>query len=270
MNEEQQLTDRVMSKINLSKDKINLEKHVISLSKSVIDLSKKSNVDLGNLTAQVVVVLDYSGSMRGLYNDGTVQQTLNRLVPLGLTFDDNGAVEVFLFENSFRQMPAMDLGNYADYIRAVVKKSGYSMGGTCYAPVLNAVINGANVSVTETVETKSLFGFIKTKEITKLEHQPGLVNDTVPTYVLFITDGANSDESKTTKLLQDVCTKNVFIQFVGIGNESFRYLEQLDTLPGRSRDNTGFCRMSDLTAVPDDVLYTKVLEEFANWLKGKQ
>ena len=70
--------------------------------------------------------------------------------------------------------------------------------------------------------------------------------------------------------LQDVCTKNVFIQFVGIGNESFRYLEQLDTLSGRSRDNTGFCRMTDLTAVPDDVLCNKVLEEFANWLKGKQ
>lgn len=270
MNEEQQLTNRVMNKINLSKDKVNLEKHVISLSKSVIDLSKNSNVDLGNLTAQVVVVLDYSGSMSGLYNYGTVQETLNRLVPLGLTFDDNGTVEVFLFQNDFRQMPAMDLSNYADYIDAIVRKSGYGMGGTCYAPVLDAVINGANVPQTEIVETKGLFGFKKNKEVVKLVHQPGLVNDAVPTYVLFITDGANSDESKTTKLLQDVCTKNVFIQFVGIGNESFRYLEQLDTLSGRSRDNTGFCRMTDLTAVPDDVLYNKVLEEFANWLKGKQ
>ena len=269
MNEEQ-LTEKVMSKINLSKDKINLEKHVISLSKSVIDLSKKSNVDLSGITAQVVVVLDYSGSMSSLYNNGTVQQTLNRLIPLGLTFDDNGAVEVFLFQNDFRQMSAMNLSNYADYIDAVVRKSSYTMGGTCYAPVLDAVINGAKVSQTETVETKGLFGFKKNKEVVKLVHQPGLVNDAVPTYVLFITDGANSDETKTTKLLQSVCEKNVFIQFVGIGNDSFRYLEQLDTLPNRSRDNTGFCRMSDLTAIPDDVLYTKVLEEFANWLKGKQ
>lgn len=269
MNEEQ-LTQKVMSKINLSKDKVNLEKHVISLSKSVVDLSKKSSVDLGNTTAQVVVVLDYSGSMSGLYNNGTVQQTLNRLVPLGLTFDDNGAVEVFLFQNDFRQMPAMDLGNYADYIEAVVRKSGYTMGGTCYTPVLNAVINGAKVPYTETVETKGLFGFKKTKEVTKLEQRPGIVNDSTPTYILFITDGANSDESSTTLLLQKICEMNVFIQFVGIGNESFRYLEQLDTLGGRTRDNTGFCRMSDLTAVPDGVLYTKVLEEFANWLKGKQ
>lgn len=269
MNEEQ-LTEKVMSRINLSKDKINLEKHVISLSKSVIDLSKKSNVDLGNITAQVVVVLDYSGSMNSLYNNGTVQQTLSRLVPLGLTFDDNGAVEVFLFQNDFKQLDAMTLDNYADYIENVARKSGYSMGGTCYAPVLRAVINGADVSYTEVEEVKGFLGFKKQKEVVKLKHQPGIVNDAVPTYILFITDGANSDETKTSELLREVCAKNVFIQFVGIGNESFRYLEQLDTLSGRSRDNTGFCRMTDLTAVPDEQLYTTVLAEFANWLKGKQ
>ena len=268
--DEKQLTDKVMSKINLSKDKVNLEKHVISLSKSVIDLSKKSNVDLGNTTAQVVVILDYSGSMSGLYRNGTVQQTLNRLVPLGLTFDDNGAVDVFLFQNDFRETATMTLANYADYVDAVIDKAGYSMGGTCYAPVLEAVINGANVAYNEVETVKGFLGIKKQKTVTKLKHQPGLVNDSVPTYILFITDGANSDETATTKLLKDVCTKNVFIQFVGIGNESFRYLEQLDTLSGRARDNTGFCRMTDLNAVSDDLLYTKVLEEFANWLKGKQ
>ena len=268
--DEKQLTEKVMSKINLSKDKVNLEKHVISLSKSVIDLSKKSNVDLGNTTAQVVVILDYSGSMSGLYRNGTVQQTLNRLVPLGLTFDDNGAVDVFLFQDDFRETATMSLNNYADYVESVIDKAGYSMGGTCYAPVLDAVINGANISYTEIEEVKGFLGFKKQKEVVKMKHQPRLVNDSVPTYILFITDGANSDESKTTALLKQVCTKNVFIQFVGIGNESFRYLEQLDTLSGRARDNTGFCRMTDLTAVPDEQLYTTVLAEFANWLKGKQ
>ena len=269
MNEEQ-LTQKVMSKINLSKDKVNLEKHVISLSKSVVDLSKKSSVDLGNTTAQVVVVLDYSGSMSGLYNNGTVQQTLNRLVPLGLTFDDNGAVEVFLFQNDHRQLVSMNLENYSNYVDEIVKKSGYSMGGTYYAPVLEAVIEGHNDTKVERVETKGFLGFKRSKDVFSKVHVDGLVNDSVPTYILFITDGANSDETNTTHLLRRVCEKNVFIQFVGIGQESFRYLEQLDTLSGRTRDNTGFCRMTDLNAVPDDVLYTKVLEEFANWLKGKQ
>ena len=87
---EEELTQHVMGKISLSKDKNTLEKHVVNLSKTVVDLSHKSGVDLGATSAKVVVVLDFSGSMSTLYRNGTVQKTINRLVPLGLTFDDNG------------------------------------------------------------------------------------------------------------------------------------------------------------------------------------
>lgn len=97
---EEELTKEVMGKISLSKDKTNLEKHVVSLSKTVVNLSKKSGVDLESTSAKVVVVLDYSGSMNGLYKNGTVQRTINRLVPLGLTFDDNGTIDVYLFSTT--------------------------------------------------------------------------------------------------------------------------------------------------------------------------
>ena len=99
----------MMGKISLSKDKVNLEKHVVSLSKCVVNLSKKSGVDLGSTSAKVVVVLDYSGSMTNLYSNGTVQKTINRLVPLGLTFDDNGSIDVYLFQNDYRKLPDLNL-----------------------------------------------------------------------------------------------------------------------------------------------------------------
>ncbi len=98
---EEELAQEMMEKISLSKDKVNLEKHVVSLSKCVVDLSKKNGVDLGSTSAKVVVVLDYSGSMANLYSNGTVQKTINRLVPLGLTFDDNGSIDVYLFQNDY-------------------------------------------------------------------------------------------------------------------------------------------------------------------------
>lgn len=69
---EKGLTQKIMGKISLSKDKVNLEKHVVSLSKCVVSLSKESGVNLGAASAKVVVVLDYSGSMRRLYTNGTV------------------------------------------------------------------------------------------------------------------------------------------------------------------------------------------------------
>ena len=65
---ENEFADKLMKRINLSKDKINLEKHVVNLSKCVVNLKKETGVDLGNIRAKVVVALDYSGSMTSLYN----------------------------------------------------------------------------------------------------------------------------------------------------------------------------------------------------------
>lgn len=249
-----QLSERIMGKINLSKDKINLEKHVVNLSKCVVDLSKKSGVDLGNIRAKVVVALDYSGSMNSLYKYGIVQKTLQRLVPLGLTFDDNGAVDIFLFQSDFRRMEALTLSNYENYVASVINCSGYTMGGTAYAPVLGAIIDGYSTG-------KGLFG---------RSFVPPIVDDGDPTFILFITDGENSDKPASDSVIQSSSGKNVFIQFIGIGDESFNYLMKLDDMPGRVRDNTGFTKMADLSRADDRELYTNVLEQFSSWLKGLQ
>ena len=256
---EEQLTKEVMGKISLSKDKVKLEKHVVSLSKTVVNLSKKSGVDLGSTSAKVVVVLDYSGSMYSLYSDGTVQNTINKLVPLGLTFDDNGSIDVYLFQNNYRKMPDLNLSNYEYYISNIVKTSGYEMGGTSYAPVLKAIIEGD-------VQYKGGFlGFGGHREITN-----ALVDDGDPTFILFITDGENADKTASDAIIRRSSEMNVFIQFIGIGEERFTYLRQLDDMSGRKRDNTGFSAMRDLNNVSDEKLYNNVLEQFSQWLRGLQ
>ncbi len=256
---EEQLTKEVMGKISLSKDKVKLEKHVVSLSKTVVNLSKKSGVDLGSTSAKVVVVLDYSGSMYSLYSDGTVQNTINKLVPLGLTFDDNGSIDVYLFQNNYRKMPDLNLSNYEYYINNIVNASGYEMGGTSYAPVLKAIIEGD-------VQYKGGFlGFGGHREVTH-----ALVDDGDPTFILFITDGENADKTASDAIIRRSSEMNVFIQFIGIGEERFTYLRQLDDMSGRKRDNTGFSAMRDLNNVSDEKLYNNVLEQFSQWLRGLQ
>ena len=252
---EQQLTNRLMGRISLTKDKVNLEKHVVNLSKCVVDLSKKSGVDLGNMRAKVVVALDYSGSMSLLYRHGIVQKTINRLVPLGLTFDDNGSIDMYLFQSDFRKMEDLDLSNYEDYVNSVIMRSGYSMGGTNYAPVLTAIIEGY----------KQSNGLFRGSTFV-----PPIVDRGDPTFILFITDGDNADRGASDAIIRRSSDKNVFIQFIGIGDSSFRYLEQLDDMPGRVRDNTGFSKMADLERADDQKLYSNVLEQFSMWLKGMQ
>jgi len=253
---EEELTQELMGKITLSKDKVNLEKHVVNLSKCMVNLSKKSGVDLGSTRAKVVVVLDYSGSMSSLYSNGTVQRTLNRLVPLGLTFDDNGSIDVFLFSNSYKKLNDLNISNYENYVNSIVRNSMMSMGGTSYAPVLRAIIEGG------TIQTGFLF--------LKTEYTPPIVDNGDPTFILFITDGENSDRSASDTIIQKASSMNLFIQFIGIGNERFQYLEKLDDLPGRVRDNTGFSKMKSLDNASDQELYTNVLDQFSKWLRGLQ
>lgn len=261
---ETELTNEVMGKISLSKDKQNLEKHVVNLSKTIVNLSKKTNVDIGDIKAKVIVVLDYSGSMRNLYygNTGTIQNTINRLVPLGLTFDDNGTLDVYLFQNDYRKMKDITLHNYENYVKKVIEKSDYTMGGTEYSPVLEAIINDGE-SANNTGLLSKIFGFKNKKSDTNIQSK----NDI--TFVLFITDGENSDQNSTDKVIIESSKrdKKTFIQFIGIGNEKFKYLEKLDNLGGRELDNTGFSKMADLERASDTELYNNVLEQFAEWLK---
>ena len=39
-------------------------------------------------------------------------------------------------------MTDLSLSNYDNYVRTVIAASGYTMGGTNYAPVLSAIIGG--------------------------------------------------------------------------------------------------------------------------------
>lgn len=256
--EQQAQADKIMSKISLAKDKSTLESHVVNLSKCVVDLSKSSNVDLCDKEARVILVLDYSGSMEHLYDNGTIQNTLNRLAPLGLTFDDNGALEVYLFQNICRKLPDMTLGNYADYKRLVIDTSGFRMGGTRYAPPLEAILQDTGKQAA--AKKTHIFG-IKSKASTVKK-----TGETV--LVIFVTDGENSDKSDTDAIIRESSKSDIFIQFIGIGNSSFNYLEKLDNLDGRDIDNTGFTNLTDLDDTSDDELYRVTLEEFANWLKN--
>ena len=258
---EEQLTNEVMGKINLSKDKEVLGGHVVNLSKAVVNLSKKNDIDLSNHRARVVAVLDYSGSMYRMYTDGVVQETLNKLIPLGLMFDDNGEVDCYLFEDGYRKLEGMNSGNYGTYVRDIIKPNYRDMGCTCYAPVLRG-INKDYFGDGRKVKGlfKGLFG-------KKTEESVDKNND--PVFVIFITDGSNSDKHDTNEIIRELSSKNIFIQFIGIGDEKFSYLEKLDGLTGRECDNTGFEKFSGLKGLSDSELYNKVLSQYPNWLKAR-
>lgn len=211
--------------------------------KQVLDLKK--SVGLDGKTVQVVVALDYSGSMSSLYRNGSVQELLERLLPLALGFDDDGKMPFYLFSNGSEQLPDVTENNYPGYVRRETDRSSFEMCGTEYAPVLRKI---------ESQYSKS--GFLGLGSAKK-----------DPVFVIFVTDGDNSDHRETESVIRDLSHKNVFVQFVGIGSERFSFLERLDTLSGRKVDNAGFMRVRDVRSKSDGDLYGELIHELPTWME---
>lgn len=253
-------TAEEIAKVSLDKmkesDKVRLEKHVVSLSKTVVSLSKSKGVDLSGLNAAVAVVLDHSGSMSSDYNHGKVQELLDRLVPLGLQFDDNGELDAYVFSDSTNQTAGITLKNYQNYVKEELEHERW--GGTYYSEPIKSILDeyfGAGVV------KKGFFG----RKVNTYKHS------NKPVFVIFITDGDCFDSSKTEELIRQSADYEVFFQFVGIDRgDSFSFLEKLDDLDGRSCDNTGFFKASKLDRVSDEELYEKLIDQFVDWLKVKK
>lgn len=224
-----------MDLLNLTKEE---SKNLLDLRKNSVELCLQKN-KLLDTKARVAVVLDYSGSMRELYQNGTVQATLERLLPIALNFDDNGAMEVWIFENSYRRLPDANIQNYYGYVDREILRKGFRMGGTNYAPVMKDVVERYIVE------------------------EPAPIAD----YVIFITDGDCSDRTEAKEELIRNSKTPIFWQFVGIGDARFGFLQRLDEMSGRYVDNANFFALNDVLDISDDEIYDRLLAEFPSWLK---
>ena len=222
---------------------INLQKETaikkLNLRKDTLDLVlKDKQIDY---RARVAVVLDKSGSMRKLFKDGSVQAVLERLFPLALKFDDNEELDFWLFNDDFLRMPPVTFDNFHSYVESEIMTgiAAKFWGKTLYAPVMNDVYKKY------------------------VEEEP----DKTPTYIIFITDGNNTDKKNTKEILKTAGNHNLFWQYVGIGDEKFDFLKKLDDLSGRFIDNANFFEVSNFSNISDEQLYQLLLTEYPLWLQ---
>lgn len=222
--------------------RISLEKKLSAGAPKLISLAKPimREIERNNLmgeTAQVALVLDISGSMRGRYSNGTVQEIVNKTLPLAVQFDDNGALDFWYYGTTCRKMPDVTMKNYQDAVpedwRGLMKQLG---GSNNECAVLREIIDMFSGS-------------------------------RVPVYVLFITDGGVNGAPKIKKLLTEASHYPVFFQFVGVGGRNYGILQNLDTMDGRYVDNANFFALDDFRTVPNEELYRRLLAEFPDWLR---
>ena len=218
----EKVDENYVEKINLSKEEV----HKVCLTKK----------PLQNLTSRVALVLDYSGSMDWQYKNGTVQSVLEKIFPIALEFDDNGQMECWLFHDTYKRLPDVNINNINNYVKNHILK--HSMGGTKYSVVM-----------------KDIFTRYIKEEPSKL-----------PNYVVFITDGDcfEDDKNETTNVIKTYSKYPIFWQFVGLGTSKFAYLEKLDDLTDRYVDNADFFSVEET----NEITYNKLLNEYPSWLEN--
>ncbi len=245
---------------------VSLEKRIMQEAPQLVNLVKQAGVSLDKAglaghRAKVCLCLDISLSMHRLYKSGLVQRFAERILALGCQFDDDGAIDVFLFGKNVHQPAPMGLANCQNYVQHVIARHRLE-GDTRYGAAMSA---------------------IRAHYFPDGSGQARLhpLRQALPVYVMFLTDGGTSDRSLAEKQLRWSSMEPIFWQFMGIGkgrksknkrlaafaDADFPLLESLDVLPGRLIDNANFFSVSAPDEHADGALYELLMTEYPAWLR---
>ena len=193
--------------------------------------------------AAVYLVVDYSGSMKPYYGNGSVQALADRVLGLAAHFDDDGTVPVVFFSTDVDAVTGIALDDHAGSVDRIVAGLGH-MGKTSYHLAMDAVIDHYLDS-----------------------------GSTAPALVVFQTDGGPINKLAAERYVCKSARLPLFWQFIGFGDpddNEFTFLHRLDTLsvPAcRIVDNAGFFHAGrDPRTLGDGLLYDRLLQEFPHWL----
>lgn len=212
-----------------------------------VDLVKKAEVTgaalerrgLGGITADVVAVLDYSGSMRSAYSSGAVQTITERALALGLQVDPDGQVPVILFGSDAEQATTATLENYQGVVDREVRRDRHGnarpMGTTNLTAALRMVLAMAKKAP-------------------------------APLFVFVVTDGRPDDARSAEAVLAELSHYPVFVKILATTANAWSWLEMLDdALPGRLIDGIDAKFIGDPAGMPDLPFAEALADEWDSW-----
>lgn len=190
--------------------------------------------DMSGIRAQVLVVLDHSGSMSYDYENGKVQDLVNRFLAFGLSVDVDGEVPIIPFDSYVKRTVKVTMDNYKDIVAKSIYKRN-DMGGTNLTAALENVREEAK-------ETDA------------------------PLFVAIVTDGEPNNRESAKELIIDLARYPVFIKFLAVNQVDF--LEELDDLSDKERllDNVDTKEYEDMGQVTDEQFAEDMTDEWNSWV----
>lgn len=250
--------------------------HLVDLCKGVGLVLAKNNIDPSKYKAAVVAAFDRSPSteMGGnrLYSSGEMQRLADMALVAGLHFDDDGKEPIAVFGDRVRELGEATIENCKGYLD---KHVGDLINGTHYTAPLRWIIEqaGYDPDTLEPASGSSNSGggrglFRRRRDVsTMAQPKPNL--NAYPTFGIVGTDGEPQDERETSRLIVAMREKKlpIFVQFVGVGRETFSVLKDLQRLGvGKEINNVGFFDSKDARGDENRMLEL-LLGDFAVYYK---
>jgi hypothetical protein len=277
----------------MSRKPISLEKAEEQVRISLIKKDVKETP-----TCAVGLALDVSGSMDDNYKSGIMGDVVTRMLALAKTFDDNGEMDMWIFNNHSKKLDNATVDNYQTFVKEQILDAGNFGGGTTYSPVLHDITdfyfptNGnGRPMVSKTVEVEvpvsvskevpatgffgKLFGSSKTETVTEYHKETKTVLEEAPedaelnpAFVIFLTDGDNStdDVNRANQVLQTSEKNPIFWLMVGVGHDTskFDFIRKI----GTSHPNAAYLQFDNLD-IDDETLYDNAIsQKFIDWAES--
>lgn len=227
-------------------------------------LNLLSGKSLAGVEAEVKICVDFSSSMSALYSNGSVQQIIERLYPIGLAFNAS-RLDVYPFSDIVMHCTEkLTETNLDRYVRTNITRQ-FTFGGSNYAPAINAVVdsflsNESNVVKEVRLNGKSggKFGLFK-RVSSSIESSKARV----PGFVMIIADGDNFDKKEAKEAIANADKHGIFFSCVGIGSADFDFFRNLN------KPNVNFFQteVRDILQCSSLKLYNSMINKFPSWLE---
>ena len=226
---------------------------------------RKNQLGIGQRAAEVICVIDISGSMYKHFQSGLIQEIVERMLAIGLNFDPDKQIQIIAFGMRAHDCGTINQNNYHECVQqnddGTVTINGNRLqleSGTRYAPAIDKAYGMAFGKDWKTLNVQRRF---LRPDTTPTLNEP-IAN---PFFTIFVTDGECSDGNKAQELVKHGSGLPLFTQFAGFGQSNFNTLDAIDNMRGRVVDNAGVFTADSLN-ITDEQLLDGMLNEFPDWL----
>lgn len=203
--------------------------------KAGVSLSKRG---LTGIRAQVIMLLDHSGSMDANYRNGTVQTLVERALGFALQVDIDGTVPVVRFDSATHPPVDVTVGNHQTVTGSALYQPN-RMGSTNLTAALQAVLNAAKGA-------------------------------DEPLFVIIVTDGQPDNPATSTDLARELAGYPVFLKFLSVPDRGRfpgrPFLQGLDDMDGRLIDNADAKFIDDPAGMSDLAFADAMTDEWHSWI----